>query len=320
MRKESITHWADEKEVIKSNKPLKLLLTLFKFLPAWIVRALIYPISFFYLIFSARAREESKTYQKQLKLYTDGETPHKVSPYRQIVSFALCLVEKMQGWLGQISFDELEYHDDDEKQLREELKKGNGAIIITSHLGNMELMRSLSDDNSNKSNREVPVVAIAEVNSSEQFTKTLKEINPKYSLNIVDSASIGPDTICYLMEQIESGALVVIAGDRTSAHARDKIIKQEFLGKTAPFPYGTFLIPFLIKSPVYYMFGLRSKTTIFNCKYNIHIEKSKIDFKCGRTEREENVKACCKEFAGILEKYCKMYPYQWYNFHNFWNI
>lgn len=321
MRDEKLTHWADEKEAIKTNIPLKILLVLFKHLPGWIVRALIYPVGFFYLIFSSRARNESVLYQKQLKTFTNGESPKKISPYKQIVSFSLCLVEKLQGWLGQVKFDRIEYQNDDIDLLLGELKQGHGAILITSHLGNMELMRSLSDYNTKLVNREVPVVIIAEVSTTEQFTKTLQELNPKFSLNMVDSASIGPDTICYLIEQIENGALVVLAGDRTSAHTRDKIIKQDFLGKTAPFPYGTYLIPFLIKeAPVYYMFGLRTKTSIFNPKYKIYIEKSKIDFSCGRAEREANMKACCAEFAGKLEKFCSIYPYQWYNFFNFWNL
>ena len=313
-------HWADEKEAIKSNKPLKLLLVLFKHLPGWIVRSLIHPVSFFYLIFSSRARIETQRYQKLLKEYTNGESPKKISSYRQILSFSLCVLEKMQGWLGQFNSTKIEYQDDDIKGLLDQLKEGKGAVLITSHLGNMELMRSLSDYNRQLVGHEVPIVVIMELSVTEQFTKTLNEINPNVALNVVDSSSIGPDTICYLIEQIEKGALVILAGDRTSAHARDRLIVRDFLGKPAPFPYGTYLIPFLMKAPVYYMFGLRTKTSIFNPKYEIYIEKSHIDYCCGRAERENNINDCCSEFIGKLEKYCKKYPYQWYNFYNFWNV
>lgn len=320
VEQEQQTHWADEKEAIKSNRPLKLLLVLFKHLPGWMVRALIYPVSFFYLIFSGRARNETKIYQRNLKEYTNGQCPKKISSYRQILSFSLCVLEKMQGWLGQFNSGKIRYQDDDITLLLEQLKEGHGAVLITSHLGNMELMRSLSDYNKQLVGREVPIVVIMELSVTEQFTRTLNEINPNVAMNVVDSASIGPDTICYLIEQIENGALVILAGDRTSAHARDRLIIQNFLGKPAPFPYGTYLIPFLIKSPVYYMFGLRTKTSIFNPKYEIYIEKSQIDYECGRADREKNINACCSEFIEKLEKYCQKYPYQWYNFFNFWNI
>ena len=44
-------HWSEEKEVIKTNRPLVLLLSLMKKLPAAFVFVLIYPISFFILSF-----------------------------------------------------------------------------------------------------------------------------------------------------------------------------------------------------------------------------------------------------------------------------
>ena len=78
------------------------------------------------------------------------------------------------------------------------------------------------------------------------------------------------------------------------------------------------MIPALVKLPVYFMFGMREKMSIFNPKYNIHIEKSSVDFNCARSEREQNIVQCCEEFVEKLQKFCVMYPYQWYNFFNFW--
>ena len=313
-------HWADEKEAIKTNRPLKLVLLLLKLLPAWLARSAIYPVSFFYYLFSSRARNESYRFQKQLYDYTKGESPKKIRAYRQILSFALCIMEKMQGWLGQIKYKSVEIQNDDISLLLNQLKEKKGAMLIASHHGNMELMRSLSGYCSELVGFDVPIVVIMELGTSEQFVKTLNEINCESAQNIINAADVGPDTICYLMEEIEKGALVIIAGDRTSAHSRDKVIVQDFLGKPAPFPYGAFLIPFLLKCPVYYMFGLRSKTSVFNPKQRLYLEKSLIETDCSRAEREEKIKALCGEFGSKLEKYSIMYPYQWYNFYNFWNV
>lgn len=320
MVKEDKLHWADEKEAIKTNKPLKVLLFLFKYLPKPCVRVLIYPVAFFFMISNERIKPESETYQKNLREYTKNESPRIVSPYRQILSFCLCVLEKMEGWLGLMKFKRIHYCDDDVTQLLDQLKEGKGAVLITAHIGNMELLRSLSDHNKDLVGRDVPVIVIMEVNPNEQFSNTLREVNPNFALNVVDSSSIGPDTICYLMDEINKGSLVIIAGDRTSAHARDKFLVHNFLGKPAKFPYGTFLIPFLINSPVYYMFGLRRKMSIFNPQYTVYIEKSKIEFDCPRSKREEGINNLCLEFIEKLEKFCRMYPFQWYNFYNFWNM
>lgn len=313
-------HWADEKEIVRTNIPLKTMVFLIKYTPAFFVRILVYFISFFYAIFSKRARNESKTYQKTLKNYTNGEIPKKISPYRQILSFSLCLLEKMQGWLGQIKFKSIEYQNDDIDILLNQLKENKGAILITSHQGNVELLRSLSDNNKQLVGRDVPIVTIMETKTTKKFNDAVANINSKATMNIIDPSTIGPDTICVLMDFIEKGALVIIAGDRTSAHSRNKFLTKNFLGKPAPFPYGVFLIPFLIKSPVYYMFGLRSKTSVFNPKYKIYIEKSRVNLECPKKERENGISDLCSEYIQKTEKFCKLYPYQWYNFYNFWNF
>ena len=312
-------HWADEAEAIRSNKPLKLLLFMLKAMPAFLVHAVCYPVAFFYLIFSPHARKAALNYQKQLKEFSGGKVPLIVSPYRQILNFSLCVLEKMEGWLGKVKFSRISYQDDDIQELLERLRRGESAFLITSHLGNMELMRSLQEYNTQLCGREVPVVIIMNMSVSAQFTQTLKELNPHFSMNVVDADNIGPDSMIYLQEEAEKGALIVVAADRTSAQNRNKVIMKSFLGKPAPFPYGVFLITALMKLPLYYMFGMRSHLSICNPKYNVHIEKSNVDFNCPRSEREKQIENCCGEFVSKLEKFCMMYPYQWYNFFNFWN-
>ena len=315
---EDKTHWSEEKEAIKTNKPLKIILFLLKLLPSALVHTVCYPIAFFYMIFSSYARRFALGYQRQLRKYTNGKVPKRISSFKQILSFALCLVEKMEGWLGKVDFDRISLQDDDIGDLVERLKRGESAILMASHQGNMELMRSMQDYVTGLCGRKVPVLIIMNMKMSENFTKTLQEINPEYASNVIDASSFGPESMIRIQEFVDKGALIVAAGDRTSINNRDKVIAKNFLGRQAKFPYGVFLIPALVKLPVYFMFGMRSKMTIFNPKYNIHIEKSKVDFNCPRSERENNIIECCSEFVERLEKYCIMYPYQWYNFFNFW--
>lgn len=313
-------HWSDEKEVVRTNKPLKLILIMLKHLPSPAVLWLIYPISFFYLIFSKRARVDARTYQKQLKEYTGGEIPAKISPYKQILSFSLCVVEKMEGWLGKFDYNRLIKHDDDLDTILADLNKGQGALVIGSHLGNMELLRSISSMNSAGADRKVPVTALMELNGTQMFNKTLREISPNVDMNVIDSRNIGPDTICQLQDTIENGGIIFLAGDRTSATTRNRVIKEKFLGREAEFPYGIFMLASLLNAPTYYIFGLRTKIATIHPVNNIFIEKSKVDFNCKRSEREERIRDLCREYISKLEKYCKLYPYQWYNFFNFWMV
>lgn len=310
--------WADRKEVIATNKPLLLLLKLMKKLPASFVFILIFPISFFYFIFCKSVRGVCGEYQKRLKGYSGSCKKLRVSSYRQILSFTLCVMEKMEGWLGKFHYSALITHDDDLDSLQEQLEQGKGALLIGSHLGNLELLRSLSSFGEDGVKREVPVIAIMEMKATEQFNNTLKVINPNAGFHVLDPNDIGPETIIRLQENIEKGGLVVITGDRTSARSRDRVVKSDFLGKEANFPYGVFVLASLLKAPTYYVFGLRTKTVTLRPVYNLFVEKSQVDFDCPRSERNARIEQLCKEFISRLEKYCVQFPYQWYNFYNFW--
>lgn len=315
---EKFLHWADEKEVISSNRPVKFLLLLLVHVPTCLVLLLIYPVSFFYLICSKRARTEARLYQKQLKEFTHGKSPRVISPFLQILSFSLCVLEKIVGWLGKVTYDKLVCHDDDLQELIQMLEKKQGAVLIGSHLGNIELLRSLFSFNRTGVSREVPISVIMELKSTEQFNKTIREVNPKAGFNVIDPKSIGPDTMIALDEQVKNGGLVVFTADRTSANVRTRSVRLPFLGKEADFPYGVFLLTVLLNAPTYFVFALRTKTSTLNPRYNIFVERARTSLSCTRSERDGCIRSLCREFVEKLEKYCREFHYQWYNFYNFW--
>lgn len=311
-------HWADEQEAIKTNKPLVFSLNIIKFMPRWFSYIIVFPVSFFFFIFSKRARNEAKYYQNVLREYTNGEVPKRISAYKQIFSFAMCIVEKLDGWLGRFDYDKLIKHDDDLPVILDQLASGKGAFVIGSHLGNMELLRSISSLNTLGVEKHVDVTAIMEMDATSQFNNVLKTVDPNVQMNLIDAKNIGPETICLIEEKIDEGGLVFVAADRTSASARKRVLRHKFLGKDAEFPYGVFMMAALLKVPVYYIFGMRDKSVTLFPKHHIYVEKSTVDLDCERNEREQRINDLCLEFIGKLEKFVQLYPFQWYNFHNFW--
>lgn len=319
MSDETQLHWAEEKEQVRSSRPIKLLILLVAYLPPPVVNILVYPVGFFYLLFSSRARRECVLYQKQFMSYTHNKKIRRPDPLRQIISFSLCVLEKIEGWSRKMSLDNINFQNDDVDALREQLAQGRGALLIGSHLGNIEMLRSLATYNETGVGKAVPVTIIMELESTAMFNKTMQELNPRVSMNLVNSAKIGPDTICLLMDRLAEGGMVVIAGDRTSAKARGRVIINKFLGKDAAFPYGTFMLASLLNVPVYFFFAMREKDLMLKPKYNMYVNKSSVTFDdCNRSEKESRIKELCRQFAAQLEKYCIEYPFQWYNFYNFW--
>lgn len=314
-------HWSKQREKA-SGWQLKLLLFLFRIFPVIILRIIAFPVGFFYFLFSKKARLESKRFLNRIARLIKEPTLAKkcvspLAPLKHIISFSLTLIEKIQGWGGRFPLKNIQFNNDDIKNLIDELNRGNGAFLVFSHLGNSELLRSLLYSDKTGVSRKVPAATIMDVKVTAHFVKMLKDLNLQSSVDIISTDDIGPQTAILLEEKLSGGGVVLIAGDRTSA-AGDSNITLPFLGTNAPFPLGVFYLLSLINYPVYFIFGLRNKCLSLKSLYNMFVHKSDISFNCTRKERRQRSNDLAKSFVSLLESYCKKFPFQWFNFFDFW--
>jgi predicted LPLAT superfamily acyltransferase len=314
-------HWSQHREAASGYWHLKLTLIMFRFLPIIIVRLCSFPVSVFYYLFSKTARRESRRFLLKAAAVPGREAPEKkpaIHPLRHILSFSLALIEKMEAWGGRFSFTRIHFQEDDIGDLIQNLEDRRGALLICSHLGNAELLRGLASFNRTGVSHEIPVTSIVDFTGTAYFNKMLREVNPKSMTHIISVHDMGPQTLVLLQERIAAGELVVIAGDRTSANTRNKYFVFPFLGEPAPFSFGVFFLAALLEAPVYFVFALRDGDISLRPKYSMHVHKNHVSFACSRKEREARIEELARSFAGLLESYCKRYPYQWYNFFDFW--
>ncbi|MDR3336110.1 MAG: hypothetical protein LBT16_02795 [Treponema sp.] len=310
------SHWSEIKEQDAGYWHFKLMGFTIRIFPIIVARFVAYIVSFLYFVFSKHARTESREYLKRISAAKGGE---KFYTLPHITAFSLTLVEKAEAWCGKALFKRIHFQEDDIQNLIENLEKGQGALLISSHLGNMEFIRGLAGYNRTGVSRDLPVTVIVDFAITGKFNQMLRELNPRVMTQIVSSKEIGPETIILLQDRIDAGELVAIAGDRTSANTRNKYLRLPFLGKDAPFSYGSFLLAALLDAPTYFIFALRKKDVSLSSQYNMYIHKSSVTFDCSRKEREERIKEMARNFSEKLEYYCKQHPYQWYNFYDFWN-
>jgi predicted LPLAT superfamily acyltransferase len=313
------THWSKHKEEAAGYGPIKLMLLIFRFFPVMVMRLIAFPVGFFYFICSKRAREESARYLERVgsALQRDGR-PFRPCRLVHILSFALALVEKVESWGGKVSFKRVRFQEDDSGDLIDRLERGEGALLISSHLGNMELLRALAGLNRTGVSREIPVTAIVDFSVTAHFNRMLRELNPQSLTHLISANNIGPETVILLQDRLAAGELAAIAGDRTSAHTGQKGFQLPFLLGEAPFPYGPFFLAALLNVPIYSIFGLRRRELSLLPQYTIHIRRSPVSFDCSRQERGGRIEALARWFVSQLEGYCKEHPYQWYNFYDFW--
>ena len=314
-------HWSKQREKA-SGWQLNFLLFLFKIFPVFILRIIAFPVGFFYFLFSRKARFESKRFLKRAAQFIEDpklaeKCASPFAPLKHIISFSLTLIEKTQGWGGRFPLKNIHFNNDDIYNLIDELDNGKGAFLVFSHLGNSELLRSFLNSDKTGVSRKVPATAIMDVNVTAHFVKMLKKLNPQSSVDIICTDDIGPQTAILLEERLSSGGVVLIAGDRTSASGNANIMLP-FFGKEAPFHSGVFYLLSLIKYPVYFVFGLRSGCLSLKSRYNMYVHKSDISFDCPRKERIQRSNDMALVFVSLLESYCKKFPFQWFNFFDFW--
>jgi predicted LPLAT superfamily acyltransferase len=315
-------HWSQQKEKAAGYWLVKFTLILFRILPVVILRIVAFPVGFFYFIFSGSARKESYHFlQTAAPFINEPKTAQRCrsrfGPLRHIISFSLTLVEKIQSWGGKFTFKKIHFYDDDAAELKQNLENGKGACLITSHLGNMELLRGLAAFGRTGVSKKVSVTAIEDVAVTAHFNRMLKDLNPESGVDLISVKDISPDTAIILEEKLASGELFAIAGDRTAEGKLDNYTIQ-FFGKDAHFSSGPFYLAALMKAPVYFVFGVRRNDLSLAPQYDMHIIKSNIQLDCSRKERFERCYQLASSFAALLENYCKEHPFQWYNFYDFW--
>jgi predicted LPLAT superfamily acyltransferase len=238
--------------------------------------------------------------------------------FRHFLCFSIALVDKMDAWSGAIALDALEIAEGDYGLLVEDLRRGEGAVLLGSHLGNADLLRALA---SLRVEDEIPgfsFTAIVDFSRTPRFNRLMAEIDPRSRSHLVSAAEMGPDTVIGLKSGVEAGGVLVISGDRVAASNRDFKASIPFLGEAASFPLGPFVLADLMSAPVFVIHALRDPGRDQDAKYKFHVKRLRSAGGGSRRDRGERALALAIEFAKELEALCIEHPLQWYNFYDFW--
>ena len=107
--------WYVEKEASTSTRPYRLTFWCLKHFPRWLVNFITYCAALYFFVFDKRCRQESVRYQKNLKAYSPAFK--KIKPLRQVATFAVTIVEKIDCWTNPIPFENIRFSDDDAQAL-----------------------------------------------------------------------------------------------------------------------------------------------------------------------------------------------------------
>jgi predicted LPLAT superfamily acyltransferase len=298
--------WMQDAEFGVGSFRLRLLLRIYCFLGANFLKAAILPIVFAAFLFRKNARSASLGYFARLYAFSRRPDlkPSLQNSFRHLYSFAASLVDKIGAWTGDITERDVEYcNKEAQRRIFENLRVGKGIFALCSHLGNMELLRAMASSREEK----IVVNVFVEKAQSKEFNAFIARINPDANLNLLPVNEIGIETASLVKAKLEGGEIVVMAADREATLNEKSGTSLGFLGAKALFPKGAFRFLKLMECDFCFVFTCRNGKG----GYDMHTDF----FEAAEARKPEEV---MRAFVHRLEELVLRYPYQWYNFYDFW--
>ena len=261
-----------------------------------LTRLLLYPICLYYIVQSRETSRASRQYLQHLH----GRAPGWIEVFRHHYHFAATLLDRVFIFSAPHVFDVRYYGADAFGKLAD---AGRGCLMLSAHMGSYEFMRAFG-----LRNRFVVNMLMYEDNAQKLGTVT-DSLDHEHERRIIP---IGPvDSLLIAKERLDRGELVGILGDRTVSGER--LVRARFFGKDAYFPAGPFLAAAVLKVPV----------VLFVCtyrggnRYELHFETFGDQLALDR-RNPADLEKWVQRYADRLEHYCRLEPYNWFNFYDFW--
>ncbi len=309
--RERRTHWSRTPER-GSLLGMQIMLASYRLLGRRGFSLLLYPVIGYFWLTGRAQREASRAYLARLETFANAQgvalPAEPRSSFRHFLRFGEAALDKLAGWRGDITEQEVELVGAEHYQTA--INSGKGVLLLGSHLGDLELCRALGSRKQG-----LRINALVFTRHAARFNALLKQINPDSHLNLIQVQELGADTAILLKEKLEQGEWVVIVGDRTSVTREKRVIWADFLGASAPFPLGPFVLSSVLGCPVYLMFGLKEQG-----RFRVHFEPFADGQPLPRQGRQQILASRVQAYADRLQHHCLRAPLDWFNFFDFWQL
>ena len=304
-------HWSTLKER-GSLLGIQCLVFIYKVFGKGLFQVCLFPVMLYFYATGRIARHAAKDYWQQLEITRGAQVSKGVRLHRHafkiFITFGLAIVDKFDAWLGKIHIDDIDIMNTD---CYDKLTSSQGAVILSAHLGNMEICRAIFSSGANK--KKLNIITYNE--HAPSFNNFLKRINPEAAINFIHVNNFGPDDTIMLKQKVDDGEAVVIFADRTSVNNPNSVNFAPFLSKPAPIAIGPFALATIMECPVFFMTCLKDSAS---GRYQTYIEEFAQPTKVRRKERKAYFQQLMEKYTSRLEHYCLKEPYQWNNFFDFW--
>lgn len=272
-----------------------------------LLRAVLWPVVLFYATTQPRARHASLDYLRRIEAAHGvlGEAPGTRHWLRHLMSFAETLLDKLLATSGRYRFARVKL--EGQEQVDGLLAQGRGALLVTAHVGCLELCQALA-------NRlpTLRLTVLVHTRHAERFNAILRRLNPDNRVELLQVTEVDAATAVELERRVLAGEFIAIAGDRIPVgNGRTAVVP--FLGAPAAFPVGAYVLASLLACPLL-MLGCIREGAGHTVRFELLAERITLP----RAGRDEALRQWTSVFAARLEALLVRAPYEWFNFFPFW--
>jgi predicted LPLAT superfamily acyltransferase len=191
-----------------------------------------------------------------------------------------------------------------EENLRHITALQQGGLLLSAHLGNWEIAGHLLKRLQTKIN------VVMYDGEHRQIKKYMEGVTGKRNIHVI---VIKEDLshIYAISEALKNNELVCMHADRFVEG--NKTMLCNFLGEPARFPAGPFVLAATFKVPVSFVFAFKETST----HYHLYASQPK---RYQELSKDRMMEALLQDFAGAMEEKARLYPEQWFNYYNFWEV
>jgi predicted LPLAT superfamily acyltransferase len=255
-----------------------------------------------YFVFSSRKAIKSISfYFRQILEFSRLQTAGAI--FRNYYIFGQILLDRiamLAGFQERFTFDF-----DGEEHLRQ---MDRGGLLISAHVGNWEVAGNLLKRLEKK-------IHILLFDAEHQRIKG-------YMSEVLTNRSVGYIVIredfshlFAIRDALSKGEIIAMHGDRFIEGNRT--IPVRFMGMPALFPTGPVNMAAKFGVPVSYVFAVKEnrKHYHFYATPLLHI-----DYPGNIRSRERSLRSAVEKYVEALEKILRKYPFQWFNYYDFWQL
>jgi predicted LPLAT superfamily acyltransferase len=264
-------------------------------------RLLLYPGTLYYYATAARPRAASRDYLRRVL----GRPVREAEILRHFFNFASITLDRvflLSGRTGRftITTEGLD-------ALTEVIDRGEGCILLGSHLGSFEALRAFGRS------APVRVSPVMHQRPGSPMAGLMQALDPALAQDVIAIGS--PDAMLQVKASLARGEIVAFLADRDPQNRAGRTVSVDFLGEPAEFPTGPFILAAVLEAPVVLFYGLRLGPR----RYSIRFERFAERIILNRATRQADLVAQVSRYSASLAAQCQFAPFNWFNFFPFWN-